>query len=90
MFDLTLSSYNNVFTLLQPLNLVYRIHNFETFSLVIKVAIDGKTVELDAMGVPMTGLIFDSVEGDIVKADLIKVSAIIKPNFFLFKDLYFF
>ena len=76
--------------MIQSRSFVYRIFNFEVYSLVIKIAIlVNKAVLLDIL-LPAPGLIKPIVEVPTAEALPTRMSMIIKNTFFLFKVFYFF
>ena len=70
--------------------MVYRIFNFEMYSLMIKVAILVNRAVLDDIIIPAPGLINPNVEVLIADPDPINILVIINNILFLFEDLYFF
>ena len=75
-------SYNQVITLIQSLNLVYRIFNFEVYSLVIKIAILINSAVLLEILIPALRFITANVLELIAEADPIKISVLINNTFF--------
>ena len=75
-------SNNELITIFQSLNLIYRFLNLETFSVVIKTAIDVNRAEL--LGITMLSLGFnnDIIKEVVAERDLVKFSLMI--NGFLF------
>ena len=82
--------YNSDITLIQSLNLVYRIFNFDMYSFVINLAIDVNRAVLLEIIIPARGLIKLIAELPIADPDPIKISVININTFFLFKLFYFF
>ena len=76
-------SYNNIITLIQSLNLVYLISNFESYSLVNETAILVNRAVLHEIILPAPGLIKLIVEELIVEADPVSISVIINNIFFI-------
>ena len=76
-------------TLIQSLNLLYRIFNFEIKSLVIIMAILVNTAVLDEITIPALGLTKTIVELPIAEPVPTSISVIISNIFFFFKLLYF-
>ena len=83
-------SYNNVITSIQSRSFVYRISNFEMYSLVIKIAkLFNKAVLLEILK-PAPALIKTIVDEPTAEADPTSISVIINSIVVLFNDLYFF
>ena len=77
-------------TLIQSLSFVYRIFNFEMYSLVINTAIQVNRAVLLEILIPAPGLIKPTVELLTVEADPINLSVIFNKTFFFFRFLFFF
>ena len=77
--------YSKLNTLIQYLNTVYRIFNFEMYSLTIKIAILVNSAVLVEIIRPALGFVTANILEYIVEEDSIKTSVIINIAFFLFK-----
>ena len=66
-------SYNRVIPFIQSGVLLYRIFNFEMYSLVIRISIDVNRAVQEVNTIPKLGLKSDIVEVAIVDPDLIKL-----------------
>ena len=77
-------------TLIQSLNLVYRIFNLLKYSLVINIAILISKAVLPDIIIPAPGLIEPKVELPTAEALPTRISVIVNRIFFLFNFLYFF